>query len=120
MDRTTIILLCVGFIVVWMVFKHLTGKKPQRRSGSAGAEQDQEQRFDLDKWFGRAQDVIGVMDGGQRAAREEEWRALDSERQLALADEFLQRTAGAAEASRLNVDERRRVGWAYFVSRLES
>ncbi len=118
MDRTTIILLCIGFIVVWMVFKHLTQKKPQRRSRDAG--DGQEQRFDLDKWFGRAQDVIGVMDGGQRSAREDEWRALDSERQLALADEFLQRTAGAGEASRLNVDERRRVGWAYFVSRLES
>ena len=41
-------------------------------------------------------------------------------RQLALADEFLQRNAGTAEAARLNTDERRRVGWAYFVSRLES
>ena len=44
----------------------------------------------------------------------------DEEQIQALADEFLQRNAGAAEAARLNVDERRRVGWAYFVSRLES
>lgn len=118
MDRTTIVLLCIGFIVVWMVFKHFTRKKPPQRAAANGA--GREQRFDLDKWFGRAQDLIGVMDGAQREAREEEWRALDGERQLALADEFLQRTAGAAEAARLNVDERRRVGWAYFVSRLES
>ena len=117
MDRTTIILLCIGFIIVWVVFKRFT-RKPQQRVEANGA--GQTQRFDLDKWFGRAQDVIGVMDGDRRETREEEWRALDGERQLALADEFLQRTAGATEAARLNVDERRRVGWAYFVSRLES
>ena len=75
MDRTTIVLLCIGFIVVWMVFKHFTQKKPQQRAAANGA--GQEQRFDLDKWFGRAQDLIGVMDGAQREAREEEWRALD-------------------------------------------
>jgi hypothetical protein len=119
MDRTTIILLCIGFIIVWVVFKRFSRKKPQERSDANGAA-GQEQRFDLDKWFGRAQDVIGVMDGDQREAREEEWRAMDEARQLALADEFLQRNASAADAARLNVDERRRVGWAYFLSRLES
>lgn len=118
MDRTTIILLCIGFIIVWVVFKRFS-QKPQQRADANGAAA-QAPRFDLDKWFGRAQDVIGVMDADQREAREEEWRAMDGERQLALADEFLQRNAGAADAARLNVDERRRVGWAYFVSRLES
>ena len=119
MDRTTIILLCIGFIIVWVVFKRFTQKKPQERADANGGA-GQEPRFDLDKWFGRAQDVIGVMDGDQREAREEEWRAMEGKRQLALADEFLQRNAGAAEAARLNVDERRRVAWAYFLSRLES
>ena len=119
MDRTTVILLCIGFIIVWVVFKRLT-KKPQQRDSDAKSAAEPEQSFDLDKWFGRAQDVIGVMDGEQRDSREEEWREMEGERQLALADEFLQRTAAAADAARLSADERRRVGWAYFLSRLES
>ncbi len=118
LDRTTIILLCIAFIVVWVVFKRFT-RKPQQPKQTAAVAAG-EQRFDLDKWFGRAQDVIGVMDGARREQREEQWRQMDEERQLVLADEFLRRNDAATEAAKLSVDERRRVGWAYFVSRLEA
>ena len=123
LDRTTIILLCIAFIVVWVVFKRFTQKPqqpqdPQQQRRVAAAPPG-DGRFDLDKWFGRAQDVIGVMDDTRRTELEDQWREMDEERQLVLADEFLRRNGVEAEAAKLSVDERRRVGWAYYVSRLE-
>ena len=123
LDRTTIILLCIGFIVVWVVFKRFT-QKPQQphdpHQQRHAAPSPGDGRFDLDKWFGRAQDVIGVMDDARREEREGQWRQMDEERQLVLADEFLRRNGTETEAGKLSVDERRRVGWAYYVSRLEA
>ena len=124
MDRPTIILLCIAFIVVWVVFKRFTQKPqqpqdPQQQQRRAAAAPPGDGRFDLDKWFGRAQDVIGVMDDTRRTELEDQWREMDEERQLVLADEFLRRNGVEAEAAKLSVDERRRVGWAYYVSRLE-
>ena len=128
LDRTTIILLCIGFIVVWVVFKRFTQKPqqpqdphqqrhaaPTSASASPGSG-----RFDLDKWFGRAQDVIGVMDDTRRSELETQWREMDEERQLILADEFLRRNGAEADAAKLSQDERLRIGWAYYVSRLEA
>ena len=66
LDRNTIILLCIGFIIVWVVFKRFT-KKPQQprdphqQRHAAPAATPGDGSFDLDKWFGRAQDVIGIM-----------------------------------------------------------
>ena len=127
LDRNTIILLCIGFIIVWVVFKRFSQKPQQPRdshqqrhaapSSSPGLGDGS---FDLDKWFGRAQDVIGVMDDTRRTELEEQWRQMDEERQLVLADEFLRRNAAEADAAKLGEDERRRVGWAYYVSRLEA
>ena len=35
MDRTTIILLCIGFIIVWVVFQ-ISCQKPQQRTDANG------------------------------------------------------------------------------------
>ena len=127
LDRTTIILLCIGFIVVWVVFKKFTHKPQQpqdphqqRHAAPSAASSPSDGSFDLDKWFGRAQDVIGVMDDTRRSELETQWREMDEERQLILADEFLRRNAAEADAAKLSDDERRRIGWAYYVSRLEA
>ena len=126
LDRTTIILLCIGFIVVWVVFKRFTQKPQQpqdphqQRHAAPPPASSGNGSFDLDKWFGRAQDVIGVMDDTRRSELETQWREMDEERQLILADEFLRRNAAEADAAKLSDDERRRIGWAYYVSRLEA
>ena len=126
LDRTTIILLCIGFIVVWVVFKRFTQKPQQpqdphqQRHAAPPPASPGNGSFDLDKWFGRAQDVIGVMDDTRRSDLETQWREMDEERQLILADEFLRRNAAEADAAKLSDDERRRIGWAYYVSRLEA
>ena len=126
LDRTTIILLCIGFIVVWVVFKRFTQKPQQpqdphqQRNAAPPPASPGNGSFDLDKWFGRAQDVIGVMDDTRRSDLETQWREMDEERQLILADEFLRRNAAEADAAKLSDDERRRIGWAYYVSRLEA
>jgi hypothetical protein len=64
--------------------------------------------------------VIGIMADTRRTDLEAQWREMDEERQLILADEFLRRSGAEADAARLSEDERRRVGWAYYVSRLEA
>ena len=126
LDRTTIILLCIGFIIVWVVFKRFSQKPQQpqdphqRRNVAPAASSPGDGSFDLDKWFGRAQDVIGVMDDTRRSELETQWREMDEERQLILADEFLRRNGAEADAAKLSGDERRRIGWAYYVSRLEA
>lgn len=127
LDRNTIILLCIGFIIVWVVFKRFNQKPQQpqdphqrRYAASPPASSPGDGRFDLDKWFGRAQDVIGVMDDTRRSELETQWREMDEERQLILADEFLRRNGAEADTAKLSDDERRRVGWAYYVSRLEA
>lgn len=127
LDRNTIILLCIGFIIVWVVFKRFSQKPQQpqdphqrRFAASTPASSPGDGSFDLDKWFGRAQDVIGVMDDTRRSELETQWREMDEERQLILADEFLRRNGADADAAKLSDDERRRVGWAYYVSRLEA
>jgi len=126
LDRTTIILLCIGFIIVWVVFRRFSQKPQQpqdphqRRNAAPAASSPGDGSFDLDKWFGRAQDVIGVMDDTRRSELETQWREMDEERQLILADEFLRRNGADADAAKLSADERRRVGWAYYVSRLEA
>ena len=115
LDRNTIILLCIGFIIVWVVFKRFT-KKPQQpqdphqQRHAAPAATPGNGSFDLDKWFGRAQDVIGIMADTRRTDLEAQWREMDEERQLILADEFLRRSGAEADAARLSEDERRRVG----------
>ena len=126
LDRTTIILLCIGFIVVWVVFKRFTqkpqqGQDPhQQRHAAPASASPGNGSFDLEKWFGRAQDVIGVMDDTRRSELEGQWREMDQERQLILADEFLRRNGAEADTARLSEDERIRVGWAYYVSRREA
>ena len=126
LDRNTIILLCIGFIVVWVVFKRFTQKPQQpqdphqRRYAAPAATSPGDASFDLDKWFGRAQDVIGVMDDTRRTELETQWREMDDERQIILADEFLRRNGADADTAKLSGDERRRIGWAYYVSRLEA
>ena len=125
LDRNTIILLCIGFIIVWVVFKRFSGKSqqsqdPHQQRHAAPAATPGDGSFDLDKWFGRAQDVIGIMADTRRTDLEAQWREMDKERQLILADEFLRRSGAEADAARLSEDERRRVGWAYYVSRLEA
>ena len=127
LDRNTIILLCIGFIIVWVVFKRFSQKPQQpqdphqrRHAASASAPAPGDGGFDLDRWFGRAQDVIGVMDDTRRGELETQWREMDEERQLILTDEFLRRNGAEADAAKLSQDERLRIGWAYYVSRLEA
>ena len=127
LDRNTIILLCIGFIIVWVVFKRFSQKPQQpqdphqrRHAAPAATAATGDGSFDLDKWFGRAQDVIGVMDDTRRGELETQWREMDEERQLILTDEFLRRNGAEADAAKLSGDERRRIGWAYYVSRLEA
>ena len=79
LDRNTIILLCIGFIIVWVVFKRFS-KKPQQpqdphqQRHAAPAATPGNGSFDLDKWFGRAQDVIGIMADTRRTDLEAQWR----------------------------------------------
>ena len=125
LDRNTIILLCIGFIIVWVVFKRFSQKPqqpqdPHQRRHAAPAPAPGDGGFDLDRWFGRAQDVIGVMDDTRRGELETQWQEMDEERQLILTDEFLRRNGAEADAAKLSDDERRRIGWAYYVSRLEA
>ena len=127
LDRTTIILLCIGFIIVWVVFKRFSQKPQQpqdphqrRHAAPASAPAPGDGGFDLDRWFGRAQDVIGVMDDTRRGELETQWQEMDEERQLILTDEFLRRNGAEADAAKLSQDERLRIGWAYYVSRLEA
>lgn len=126
LDRNTIILLCIGFIIVWVVFKRFSQKPQQpqdphqRRHAAPSPASPGDGSFDLDKWFGRAQDVIGVMDDTRRGELETQWREMDEERQLILTDEFLRRNGAEADAAKLSQDERLRIGWAYYVSRLEA
>ena len=127
LDRNTIILLCIGFIIVWVVFKRFSQKPQQpqdphqrRHAAPASAPAPGDGGFDLDRWFGRAQDVIGVMDDTRRGELETQWQEMDEERQLILTDEFLRRNGAEADAAKLSQDERLRIGWAYYVSRLEA
>lgn len=118
MERSTIIILCVAFIIFWMLVKRLA-KRPKKPLVRNRIEK-QEHQFNLDTWFGKAQDVIGLMASDQREKLESKWRDMGPEKQRVLADEFLRKSNSTGGQDQLSSDERLRVGWAYFVSGLES
>lgn len=118
MERSTIIILCVAFIIFWMLVKRLA-KRPKRPLVRNRISK-QEQQFDLDRWFGKAQDIIGLMASDQREKLESEWRDMGIDKQLVLADEFLRKSNSTGGKDQLSSNERLRVGWAYFVSGLKS
>ena len=117
MDRVTIIILCVAFIIIWMVFKRIIKgnsiHKPAREpSGSLV--------FNLDKWFSRAQDLIAVMNPELLANRQKEWDKLSDEKKIALSTEFLDKNlTNIREVKSLTNEELARIGKAYFISQID-
>ena len=117
MDRVTIIILCVVFIIIWMVLKRIIKGKSTHKPARVASDS---LVFNLDKWFSRAQDLIAVMNPELLSDRQKEWDKLSNEKQIALSTEFLERNlTDIREVKNLTNEELARIGKAYFISQLD-
>lgn len=111
MERSTIILICLAFIVVWMLGKRFLANRQQ--TGTVGSEPDLMKQ--VDAWFSVAQEQIGLLEETARADREATWDAMDRVRQLEITDEFLSHHFGEAACKLYRDEEKLRIGSVYFI-----
>lgn len=86
-DRSTIFLISIAIIVVWMLARRLLGK------GNSGENSDDVGKPRLtvrvNEWYQMAQDQLAQIDDEVREERSEAWKQKSPAEQLALANGFL-------------------------------
>lgn len=110
MDRTLIIILCVAFIVVWMLGKRFFGKKKEPQSGA------NELMRQVETWYSVVQEQVALMDESLRAEREAEWNALPEAERIQMANDFFTRHFGEQSVAVYSTEEKLRVSSAWFIS----
>lgn len=116
MDRTTIVLLSLGFIVVWMLGKRFLGKSKSETSSTPGTEIMRQ----VESWFGIAQEQVSLMDKTVRAERETEWDAKPESERLEMTNEFLSRHFDESTVKLYRDEEKLRIGSTWYISTFHS
>jgi hypothetical protein len=106
LDRWQIILLCLAFIVVWMLGKKLFRKPDPAKTGKAQGPSDSQ----VESWFGTAQERAAFADQETTKRRVATWTGLSEQAQLQLADDFMTSTFGAETTESYSREERLRIG----------
>ena len=110
MDRTLIIILCVAFIVVWMLGKKYFGKKKEPEGGANDLMRK------VESWYSVVQEQVAFMDEATRSQRETEWNALPEAERIRMSNEFFISHFGDQSVSIYNTEEKLRVSAAWFIS----
>jgi hypothetical protein len=111
MDRTLFIVLCIAFIVVWMLGKRFLGKGKK-----VAQTPESETMRQVETWYGVAQEQVAFMEEAMRSKREEEWNGLSREERLQITDQFFTRHFGEKSVKLYNEEERLRVALAWYIS----
>jgi hypothetical protein len=113
MERWQIIVLCVIFIVIWVLVKQ--GLK--RRSG--GPKEKESSYPDIESWYGNIQDEIAAMDEDQKKQKELNWQKMSVQERLDFSEQFIRSEFGPKVSRIYRVEEKLKLGKARFISTKE-
>ena len=106
LERWQIIVLCLAFIVVWMLGKKLFKKPDAEETGKTRGLSD----GDVEAWFSTAQERTAFADEETRKLRAASWAALSEIEQLQLSEDFIAATFGAETSEGYSGEEKLRIG----------
>jgi hypothetical protein len=113
MERWQIIVACVIFIIVWMMYKRRRDGGIRKADGSQADSKSVEEK--VDSWYREAQEQMAMMEEDEKAGRIDAWEEMDQEAQLAYGKRFLAQTFGPATLGKYRNEEALRIGLAAFV-----
>ena len=105
-ERWHIIVLCLAFIVVWMLGKKLFRKPDVEETKKAPGLSDAK----VESWFSAAQERAAFAEEQTRELRAASWGGLSEPQQLSLAEDFLAATFGAETPETYSSEEKLRIG----------
>ena len=113
MERWQIIVLCLVFIVIWVLVKQ------GLRRRSSGPKEAESSYRDIEAWYGIIQDAIAAMDEDQKKQRVLAWQKMSAQEQLDFSEQFIRSEFGPKVSRIYRAEEKLKLGKARFISAKE-
>ena len=110
-DRTTILIISLVIIVVWMVGKRYLGRKKKPTSAVTGPDL----LTRVETWYGKAKEHVDLMEEEERKEREAQWQAKPEAERLELINQFLKQQFSESVPGLYRDEEKLQIGTVWYV-----